>query len=57
MVVDLNNLDTVLSSGAFIGGCLAHIFFNSLFSQRLIDYSTGLSDVMYLICISFKIHT
>ncbi|XP_051172965.1 uncharacterized protein LOC127289208 [Leptopilina boulardi] len=50
LVVHLDNFQVALKFTLFGGSSMIHLFFISFFSQRLIDYSTGLTDVIYDSC-------
>ncbi|XP_043473297.1 putative odorant receptor 85d isoform X2 [Leptopilina heterotoma] len=47
IVAHSNNFIVAVKYGAFIGNSIVHLFFNTFFAQRIIDYSAGLTDIVY----------
>ncbi|XP_043462012.1 uncharacterized protein LOC122498385 [Leptopilina heterotoma] len=47
IVAHSNNFIVTVKYCAFVGNSVAHLFFNTLFTQRIRDYSTGLTDTVY----------
>ncbi|XP_043464190.1 uncharacterized protein LOC122499758 [Leptopilina heterotoma] len=46
IVAHSNNFIVTVKYCAFVGNSVAHLFFNTLFTQRIRDYSTGLTDTV-----------
>ncbi|XP_043473329.1 uncharacterized protein LOC122505641 [Leptopilina heterotoma] len=47
IVAHSNNFIVAVKYGAFVGNSMIHLFFNTHFAQRIMDYSTGLTDTVY----------